>query len=285
MGTLYVNGPYKQVNGQAITVVSTDINGGSIKTPSSSNDIIRSSHWSQGNNLNPSVKAGVAGIAQADWNTFAQAVYTGGVSGVGAVTGVTQASSNFTGLIKLNHASHGFATGQAIHLRYNPTNDTGVYNGVYRVVSVIDANSVVLNGAYLNNITGIHYSTAKGSVANQTPGQYSMKKFNGTVHGLVNTTLQAGAADYGRNKIAKISALRTSKVTTAIRSGYWNMFTAEWSTKPALANDYTSMDIDGTNVPDDETKDSTTKYGTKGEFTYQFGGRTITTGDYEAKTG
>lgn len=285
MGTLYTGGPYKQVNGQNITTVSTDINGGSIKTPSSSNDIVRTSHWSQGKNLNPDVKAGVAGIAQADWNTFAQAVYTGGVSGVGAVTGVTQATSNFSGLMKLNHISHGFATGQAIHLKHNPAIDTGVYNGIFRVVSVVDANGVVLNGAYVSNQTGILYSTAKGSIANQTAGQYSMKKFNGTVHGLVNTTLQGGAADYGRNKVAKISALRTSKVATAIRSGYWNMFTAEWSTKPALANDYTSMDIDGTNVPDDETKDSTTKYGLKGEFSYNFGGRSNTTGDYEAKTG
>lgn len=285
MSNLYTGGPFKQRDGTAITRVSTDVNGGSIKSASTNSDVVRTSHWSQGRNLNPSIKAGVAGAGQADWNTFAQAVYTGGVSGAGALTGVTQAAGNYTGLIRLNHGSHGFNSGAAIHLKYNPANSTGAYNGIYRVLSIVDTNSVVLNGLYVNNITGILYSTPIGTIANQEAGNYTIRKINGRVHGVANTKVQTGASDFGRSKVYKVLAVRTRKIATAIRAGYWNPFTGQFSTDPTFANDYTSFDVDGTNIPDDETKDTTTKYGIGGEFAYNAGGRTTVSGNYDAKTG
>lgn len=268
--TLYTGGPYKQRTGSAITALSTDVNGGSAKNVSS-NENFRRSDWQEGTSDVPRLIAGVAGAVGAD------------MTQIDTFEAASIASTN--GLVTITFdSSHSLSVNDCIFV-----DDTNFPSAVYRVITVVSADTVVINMPYTSDaILSAGTLSAKkvvGTFGEQEAENFIMKKFNGNVHGQANTDLQSGAADYGRNKVHRITALRTSRVTTAIRAGRWNIFTGQFTSAPTVSNDYTSMDIDGTNVPDDESKDSTTKYGTKGELVYNHGGRTVKQQDYEAKTG
>lgn len=267
--TLYTGGPYKQRTGSAITASSTDVNGGSAKNVSS-NENFRRSDWQEGNSDVPRLIPGTNGAAGAEM-IFLDSFDTANIT-----------SSN--GLVSMVFdGNHELSVNDCILIP-----DAAFGFNIYRIITVVSADTIVINMKYSSLLTGLGSLSAMkivGTFGEQEVENFIMKKSNANVHGQANTDLQSGAADYGRNKVHRITALRTSKVTTAIRAGRWNIFTGEFSVAPSTSNDYASMDLDGTNVPDEEAKDSTTKYGTKGELAYNHGGRTVKQQDYEAKTG
>lgn len=261
--TLYTGGPYKQRNGNAVTASSTDVNGGSAKNVSS-NENFRRSNWDSGVTDIPNVSGGINGVTAAQFQLM------------GSLNVLSVTTLNGLNLATLDSGdTTSLSVGQTILLG-------STY--VCRVVRIISSTTFTINRT---DIFDASYSVSfiKGTFGVNEAENFIMKKFDGNVHGQVNTKLQSGAADYGRDKVHRIFALRTSKVTTAIRQGKWNIFTGQFTTDPSTSNDYTSMDIDGSNVPDEEAKDSTTKYGTKGELIYNHGGRAVKQQDYEAKTG
>lgn len=101
------------------------------------------------------------------------------------------------------------------------------------------------------------------------------KRLSDTLAGTVsNTTLLSGALVPGLiRSIHKLEVLRTRRVTTAIRAGYWNEVTGTWSTNPTNAVDTLATD-DAANptrsVP--------------GELTYKTGAPVPVQDDYKAKT-
>lgn len=92
--------------------------------------------------------------------------------------------------------------------------------------------------------------------------------------GVSNTFLQSGASkpDLTRS-IHKLEVLRTRRLTTAIRAGYWNIYSGAWSTSPTVAVDTLASDNAATptrTVP--------------GELVYKTSAPTPVQDDYKSKT-
>lgn len=263
--TLYTGGPYKQNNGSAITASSTVINNGSAKNVSGSDNLVRSEWFSD---KFPGLVGGVDGVSPAD-------IQTVGVT----IDSVTQSS----GLCLLTYASaHGLVAGDIVVM-----GDTTFPRLVYRIIRVPSATTVVINEAYTSTLGALADITSYkivGSFAIDTFGNYIMKLNDATVHGQAETLLRSGAADYGRSKVHKTNAVRTEKVATAIRNNTYNVVTGEFSSAPSTSNDFASMDVDGSNVPDDEAKATSPKREVGGEFTVRDGSANPVTKEYQAKT-
>ncbi len=263
---LYTSGPYKQNNGSAITASSTDVNLGTAKKVRDSAVLNRVENLT-GTPGFPNLKGGVNGVGFAHYGT---ALTVNTVSQDTATNDLVEIEFN---------ESHGLSAGDFIAF----TNSTAVgeFRDVfYRVVRVISATNIAINMEHntsLNSLTPTA-STISGTFAVQGDENFVMMKNDATVHGQANTKLASGASDYGRRKIAKFDeTLNTVRVATAIRSDKYNPYTGDFDT---------NFPVDTTDAlnTDDETVDSTTKIGTKGELTFRSGGANPTSADYRAKT-
>lgn len=69
------------------------------------------------------------------------------------------------------------------------------------------------------------------------------KRVSTSLSGVSNTVLRSGAAQPGLvRSIHKLETLRTRRLTTAIRAGYWNIFSGTFSTPPTVAVDSLATD-------------------------------------------
>lgn len=270
--SLYTGGPYKQANGTTISAVSTKVDGGSMKSNSSSNENFRNVLYQQGSNLNTRVVGGVD-LGQADWGSFVNAT---GASASGVVNG----TGEWLGLAVLNATSHGLVVGSVVNVRNTATgaSTTGIYNGIHRVKGISSSEAAVLNTPYVSDATGVVYASPVGNVANQPTRNFIYMKGTGQVHGVANTKLMSAASDYGRAKLHQVRAVRTQRVATAIRAGNFVSISGKFSTQPTQANDYAGW---GT---DEVTQNNSTNYGLKGEFVYRYGGPSGSLNDYNGKT-
>jgi hypothetical protein len=270
--SLYTGGPYKQANGTTISAVSTKVDGGSMKSNSSSNENFRNVTYQYGNNLNPRVVGGVD-LGQADWGSFTAS------SGVG-VSGITNGTGQWAGLATMARTSHGLVVGSVINVRNTSTgtSTTGVYNGIHRIKDVPSADVVILNTPYVYAATGVVFATPVGSVASQDRRNFLFRKSAGQVHGVNETRLASAASDYGRAKVHNVKAVRTQQVATAIRAGNFVTISGKFSTQPTQINDFSGW---GT---DEVTQNNSTNYGLKGEFVYRYGGPSGSMNDYNGKT-
>ncbi len=274
MSLLYSGGPYRQANGSLISAVSTKVDGGSMKSASSSNENFRNVLPQQGSNLNTKVVGGVD-LGQADWGSFVQAT---GFSGL--VNGITAGTGQWAGLAVLNKFAHGFIVGSVVNVRNTNTSQTGtgIYEGIHRVKDVPSSDAAVLNTPYVANASGVLTANPVGNVASYANRNFQYVKSLGQVHGVNNTKLASPGSDYGRAKVHKVNSIRTQKVATAIRAGHFVYASGTFSTKPAQTEDYASM---GT---DEVTVNNTTNYGLKGELVYRYGGPSGAMSDYNGKT-
>lgn len=75
---------------------------------------------------------------------------------------------------------------------------------------------------------------------NQSP---IAKRLTETISGVSNATLQSGAAQPGLvRSIHKLEVVRTRRLTTAIRAGYWNIYSGVFSPAPTVATDTFAAD-------------------------------------------
>lgn len=271
--TLYTGGPYKQNNGSAITALSTDVDGGSAKNISSGENLTRA-QAREGEAIETTNLAGNNTYAAADWTSVTLDTSTATFGQSGSYTQIT-----------IDGNTNVLAVGKIIKI-----SQENLENLVYaEVLSIVDSTNFICSLKWNSDYSSITTLDAlrfqKGTLGTQAAENFIMKKNDATVHGQANSFLTSGAADYGRPKVKRINALRTTRVATAIRTGLYNVYTGLFGTTPTDSNDYASMDTDGTNVPDDEAKTSSTNYGTKGEINYNHGGRAVKSQDYEAKTG
>lgn len=263
---LYTSGPYKQNNGSAITSSSTDINLGVAKKVQDGVVLNRVNDLT-GTPGFPNVKGGVKGVGFADY---------------GATLTVNTVSQDTTtnDLVEIEfNSSHSLSVGDFICF----TTDTGkaAFNDVfYRVMRVISSTNIAIN---MEHVSALNSLTPTVRVVNGTFGvqgdeNFIMMKNDATVHGQANTKLAAGASDYGRRKVAKFDeTLNTQRVATAIRLDKYDPYSGDFDVN------YPVDTTDALNT-DDETVDSTTKIGTKGELTFRSGGANPTSADYTAKT-
>lgn len=274
--TLYTGGPYKQINGSAITASSTVIDKGTAKNVPDSENLTRSD-WRAGNAETPTVVGGVDGVGCPH------------VSSTLTIDTIDQSNAT-EDLVQLTFSgNHGLVVGDIIMMSASETGRDEFSEVFYRVVRVVSTTDVVINKQHntsLNGNTGAVF-TKVGTFANIGAGNYTMKRVSANVHGQAETLMRSGGSDKGLAKVHYMRSARVSKVATAIRQGKYNIYSGEWQTTafPQTANDYTSLDVDGTNVPDNESKALTGKREVGGAFSINAGGKSVQTKDYEAKTG
>jgi len=110
------------------------------------------------------------------------------------------------------------------------------------------------------------------SFNNQSP---IAKRVTTTLSGVSNTYLQSGAAKPGIiRSIHKLEVVRTRRLTTAIRAGYWNIYSGSFTAPPTVAVDSFASD--------DAASPSRSA---PGELTYMTGSVVPVQDDYAEKTG
>lgn len=111
-------------------------------------------------------------------------------------------------------------------------------------------------------------------------------KLTTTLAGSVsNTFLRSGASDLGsRRSIHRQEKVRTTRTTTAIRAGYWNIYTGTWSTTPTTAVDNFWDIANDTTSSTSTDQAATPTRSVPGELTYKLGQPSPVSVDYAAKT-
>lgn len=101
---------------------------------------------------------------------------------------------------------------------------------------------------------------------------------------VVNTFLRSAASDLSsRRSIHRQEKVRTTRTTTAIRAGYWNIYTGTWSTTPTTAVD-NFWDISNDTTSSTSTDEAATPTRTTpGELTYKLGQPLPVSVDYPSK--
>jgi hypothetical protein len=127
--------------------------------------------------------------------------------------------------------------------------------------------SVVIDGADTDE------AVVAGTFAfnNQRP---VAKRLTDSLSGVNNDVLLSGAARPDLVKsVHRIESITTRRVATAIRAGYWNIYTGTWSTNPTNASD--SFGNDNAARPSRSAP---------GNLTYKLGNPTAVTVGYSEKT-
>jgi hypothetical protein len=78
--------------------------------------------------------------------------------------------------------------------------------------------------------------------------------------------------------------VRTTRTTTAIRAGYWNIYTGTWSTTPTTAVDNFWDIANDTTSSTSTDQAATPTRSVPGELTYKLGQPSPVSVDYPAKT-
>lgn len=99
-------------------------------------------------------------------------------------------------------------------------------------------------------------------------------QFKSGVAAATKTAIQINGSDFNRPSIPDLKHMRTNRVATAIRAGYWNPTTGGFSTLPTSADDISAF---GADDEGDATRDN------PGEFTYFYHSSGYTR-DYPRKT-
>jgi len=218
-----------------------------------------------------------------------QGVQGADVSGTTSLTSAADAN----GLVDYTKTSHGLSVGDGIVV----LDTNGILSGPQRVVSVPDANSIITDKPYSTGAGTLTYGTVQGDFATMTAGQYITRRISGmTLRGTASNILRSGGSDYAiRRSIHKVeTAFRHDGVATAIRAGYWDEYSATFTTAPTATNSSVG------NVAGSTVTDGTADHAAQptraipGELVYrQSGAQTAGTAstdgvqldDYVAKTG
>ena len=265
--TLFPDNDKKQTNGSAITATSTKVNGGSA--------------YAMGTTV-PS-NSPITAIAKFGDHVLdkygSQVVQSKDLFGAFHTTAVaiTSVADDGNGFCDYTLASHGLTVGTVI----NVTGSTsGNVDGVQKITSVPDANSFVTDKAYTASANAGSYTKVAGRFASMTSGEFVMLAYSTSVAG-GQKTLKGFGADYGiRRSINKLEHMRTVRVATAIRAGYWNVYTGKFTTAPTVADDAPTWGTDDAANP---------TRAIPGELVYRVSGQPDGTNgvvqkDYPAKT-
>jgi len=242
----------KQISGSAITATSTNINGGSALNPGTST---RLDSVAIGN---PSAIFGSQiilnrGSGNRTFFTLVGVVATSVASGAGGFCAFTK-------------NSHGLVVGDVLVI----SGATAVSLNTIHVITAKTTNTFTTDVPYTASGTAGTYRKTTGSIRTI---QSVIRGVTTSLAGISNTTMQSPASNYGRNSIHKVITVRTNKVATAIRAGYWNFYSGTWSTQPSLSEDSTDFGTDDAANP---------SYAVPGELVYLT--PSVVTENYDAKT-
>lgn len=124
----------------------------------------------------------------------------------------------------------------SINNRGTVTRGGSVVSGKLNTVSVARFNSGVFNSTPIDN-SSADEALAAGTFAynNNRP---TAKRYTTLISGVSNSILRSGADVPSLNRgIARSETIRTRRTTTAIRAGYFNIYTGLFTTPPTAAVD------------------------------------------------
>lgn len=233
--TLFPNADKKQTNGSAITSSSTVLRGGTLYA------------------LGTSLPANglITGFVQLGNRTTvygSQVIQSKDVFGAfhSATTALTSVADDGSGFCDFTLASHGLSVGDVINVSGSTTANV---DGVQKITSVPDANSLVTDKAYVASAAAGTYTTVAGRWNSMTANQYIMLGYSSSVANGQATRTGFGS-DYGiKRSIHKLEHVYTRRVATAIRAGYWDFYSGTWSTEPVVADDISDIGTDHAATP------------------------------------
>ena len=250
--TIFPDADKKQVSGSAITASTTKYNGGTCYALGTSipTDCQFTAY----------VQLGGRSEAHGSQVVQSKDVFGAFQSATVAITSVADDGNEFC---DFTLAGHSLEVGDVI----NVTGSTsGNVDGPQKVTSVPDVNSFVTDKAYVASAAAGSYTTVAGRFASMTAGSYIMLGYSSSVASGQATRVGFGS-DYGiRRSIHKLETLYTRRVATAIRAGYWNVYTGTWSTDPTVNDDADTYSWD---TGDDAAIPTRAK---PGELTYRVSG-------------
>lgn len=101
-----------------------------------------------------------------------------------------------------------------------------------------------------------------------------IRGLSNTVRGAANTVIRSPGSDFYRENVHALDAVETFHRASGIRQNLWNSYSGNWTTIPAVANDYTALGRD------DEAISSRAA---PGEFAYAYAGSGVRR-SYPART-
>lgn len=233
--TLFPDADKKQVDGNAITATSTKYKGGTcfalgtaIPTDCQFTAFVQ-----------------LGGRAEVHGSQLLQSKDVFGAFQT-SPTAITSVADDGSGFCDYTLATHGLSVGDVV----NVTGSTsGNVDGPQKITSVPDVNSFVTDKAYVASASAGSYTEVAGRFASMTAGQYIMLGYASSVAGGQATRTGFGS-DYGiRRSIHKLEHYYNRRVATAIRAGYWNIYTGTWSTDPTVADDAPTWGTDEAATP------------------------------------
>ena len=249
----------QQVSGGAITSTSTVVDGGAALGVGSNT----------GSPITASVDLGHTGTIHGS-----QVIKSQNVWGVLEETGIALTSvASTSGKCRFTLNSHGLTVGTKIMIK------SGIVNGVHKITNLSDANHFDTDRTYAAGTAGTYY-TLDGTFATMTVRNYIMR--GGVDNSIASTGLNFGGfgSDFGiRNSIHRMLHMRTTRTATAIRAGYWNIYSGRFTTAPGDFEDISAFGTD---------QAATVTRAAPGELVYRVSGQANLTGitqdDYPAKT-
>jgi len=265
--TLFPDNDKLQVNGSAITATSTNVNGGTGFFPG---DI------SVNSVLTASLGLGRSNTVRDIYGSrVLQGEYVWGVFETSPIS-LTSVADNGSGKCRFTLNTHGLAVGDVIAINGSTS---GALDKLH-VITAVTLNTFDTRVDYVASATAGDYTEVNGRFASMTANAWIMR--GGVSTSVAETGLvsnQFGNLGVKRS-IHYLENIRTVRTATAIRAGYWNIYTGVWSTTPTAATD--ALGNDHAARP---------TYAIPGELTYRTSGQPdgagggITSADYPAKTG
>jgi hypothetical protein len=128
-------------------------------------------------------------------------------------------------------------------------------------------------------------SLSSGTFAynNQSP---IAKKVTTSLAGVANDVLRSGASTPRLvRSIHRQEKVRTTRYTTAVRAGYWNIYSGQWSTTPTTAVDAFWDNANDTTSATSTDQAASPSRSIPGELVYKTGKLEPVQDDYKSKTG
>lgn len=191
---------------------------------------------------------------------------------------ITSVADNGSGKCRFTKNSHGLTVGTYLMIDGSTASSLKT---IHRITAVA-TNTFDTDVAYVASGTAGTYYPVKGNFATLTERNYVIR--GGVDNNLAGTGTNVGGgfgSDFGhRRSIHKLEASRLSRTATAIRAGYWHVYSGTWTTKPTDANDISTMGTDQAATP---------TRAIPGELVYRVSGQPDATNgvkqvDYPAKT-
>ena len=235
--TLFPNDDKAQTDGSAIDATSTIIDGGTGYNVGALGIVAANPLTAK---VDPGFLVAIYGSQVVQNKFLYSALEAAGVT-------ITSVADDTNGFCDFTLSTHGLTVGTVINV--TGSSDANV-DGIQKITSLPDANSFVTDKAFVTTATAGVYHITAGNFALMTAEKYIIMRVTTEVAGQSNNVLRSGGADFGdRRSINKLEHLYTTRTATAIRAGFWNIFTGEFTTAPVTADDIGTVGTDDAAVP------------------------------------